>query len=494
MNLVWFRNDLRIQDNPALSAAAEDDSSPLAAVYLMCAEQMQHYGIGCNQQAYLFQCLQQLHHQLASKNIPLLILQGSTFKSAPQQIKQLCEKLEVKKLFFNIEYPIDERNRDKQVVDMLSDSVKCYRSIGDSLVAPWLVVNGSGDGYKVFTPFSKAHANILSDIPVQLAAAIKTRPNENRLEVAKVLRKNSSSPLSTESQKECADGDLLAATKHWLSQCEPSKMTSIEIPSSRYKQLKGQLENFCDQRIDQYSQQRDFPNIDATSRISSALATGSLSANECYVIARNSNGEKASDWTRQLVWRDFYRSVMWHFPHVCKGQAFLDVDKAINWSKDLVALEKFKQGRTGVPIVDAAIKQLVNTGWMHNRLRMVVASYFCKNLWLDWRIGEAFFAKHLFDYDFANNNGGWQWSASVGTDASPYFRVFNPQSQQKKFDKDGEFIKQWLPALKQTDAKELHTFETKQLADYPELQVDLKSSRKQAIDTFKSAKLSMEHN
>ena len=493
MNLVWFRNDLRIQDNPAFSAAAADETSPVAALYLICSQQMDCYGIGKNQQAYLFQSLQLLHQELAEKNIPLFIIPSSIFKSVPNQIKTICEQLEVEKLYFNIEYPIDERVRDRQVVEALEETVKCFRFVGDSLVAPWLLVNGSGNGYKVFTPFSKAHANILSDMPVELSNPIKPRSSDNRLAIAKIVRKNAASQLSAETSDEANQSDFVFLTKQWLTDCCPSKLTSIEIPSSSHQQLKNQLENFCEDKIVEYSELRDFPNIDATSRISSALALGCISANECYQIARQGHNENASAWTRQLVWRDFYRSVMWHFPHVCKGQAFLDVDTAINWSHDLVALNNFKQGQTGVPIIDAAIQQLLKSGWMHNRLRMVVASYFCKNLWLDWRIGEAFFAEHLFDYDFANNNGGWQWSASVGTDASPYFRVFNPQAQQKKFDKDGEFIRQWLPSLRQVESNKIHSFETSQLDNYPKPQVDLKSSRKQAIDSFKNAKLSNEN-
>lgn len=494
MNLVWFRNDLRIQDNPALAAATDDETSPVAALYCICPEQMKKYGIGANQQAYLFQSLKQLHQDLAKKNIPLFLFHGSNFEAIPNQIKQLCELLNVKDLYFNIEYPIDERTRDKQVVEHLSQMVNCHRHIGDSLVAPWLVVNGSGNGYKVFTPFSKAHANILADIPIQLAGLIKTRPAENQTIISKKLNPNTLREPSIEDTQNSRKWGLFSQTKQWLLDCDPSKITNIEIPSSSYNQLRAQLDVFCDEPIVKYSEQRDFPASDGTSRLSSALALGCLSVTECYQVARQAKNKQASDWTRQLIWRDFYRSVMWHFPHVCKGKAFLEVDKAISWSKDSEALNSFKLGCTGIPIVDAAIQQLLKTGWMHNRLRMVVASYFCKNLWLDWRIGEAFFAQHLFDYDFANNNGGWQWSASVGTDASPYFRVFNPQSQQKKFDADGKFIKHWLPALEKIEIKKIHAFDTTQIGDFPEPQVDLKSTRKQAIDSFKSAKLSIENS
>jgi deoxyribodipyrimidine photo-lyase len=174
---------------------------------------------------------------------------------------------------------------------------------------------------------------------------------------------------------------------------------------------------------------------------------------------------------------------------VSRGQAFNKVDRAIKWDVSNSAFAAWQRGETGIPIIDAAMKQLVTTGWMHNRLRMVVASYLTKNLFMDWRIGEAFFAEHLFDYDFSSNNGGWQWCASVGTDAAPYFRVFNPASQQKRFDPEAKFIKCWLPQLAQYSAKDIHRFETHPLNNYPPMQVNLKSSRQQAIETFKTAKL-----
>ncbi len=491
MNLVWFRNDLRIYDNPALMAATKQQSDPLAAVYILCDQQNEQYGIGANQQAYLYQSLKQLHQDLTKKQIPLFIIEGSTFSEAVNQLESLCSALAVKNLYFNIEYPIDERTRDKQVVDRLQDRVQCHRLVGDSLVAPWLVVNGSNEGYKVFTAFSKSHANIISDMPVEPSASCKKQSEENYQAVIKLTKDNAEKRIANTSS--LSIGSLLSNTESWLKNCQPDSMTSATIPHSSHSKIKTQMENFCVEYIDDYQKQRDFPYQNATSQISPALALGCISAAECYAIAQQSESDNASAWTRQLVWRDFYRSVMWHYPHVCKGKAFLEVDNAIRWSRDLVAIDKVRSARTGIPIIDAAIQQLKQTGWMHNRLRMIVASYFCKNLWLDWRIGESFFAEHLFDYDFANNNGGWQWSASVGTDAAPYFRVFNPQSQQTKFDKDGLFIKRWLKPFKSIESNKIHRFENQRFEDYPPIQVDLKSSRKQAIESFKNAKQSLQH-
>jgi len=223
------------------------------------------------------------------------------------------------------------------------------------------------------------------------------------------------------------------------------KITSKKIPEISSHHLIKQLKSFCQNSVSNYSDTRDFPAIQGTSELSAGLALGCLSVQRCYQEAIQHS--QPSTWVNELI-----------------------------------------QAKTGIPIIDAAMRQLLDTGWMHNRLRMIVASYLTKNLWQDWRKGEAFFAKHLFDYDFASNNGGWQWSASIGTDAAPYFRVFNPASQQKKFDPDCEFIKHWLPELKNYSAKQIHNFEKENLADYPAPQVDLKTSRKLSIEQFKLAK------
>ena len=470
MNLIWFRNDLRIDDNPALSRAASCIDSPVAGVYLYCPEQIQQYGIGANHHALILSQLEQLQHKLDRLNIPLIIVNCGLFSRAAQLLKIVCRELKVASVYFNVEYPLDERNRDKMVVEKLSPEVKCHRLVADSLVPPWLTINGQKQGYKVFSAFEKAHQKVLLDLPVVLTEDVAKRPNSNREKLSNW----------SANQSELSDKIL-----HSLPKVNPNV---IDLPDVSERKVQERLTEFCTDKVLNYSNDRDYPSIKGTSEISSALAVGTISVSQCYSIANSIKGKEAKSWTRQLVWRDFYRSVMWHFPHTCMGQAFNPVDKMINWSNNPEAIQRVKSAKTGIPIIDAAINQLLKTGWMHNRLRMVVASYLTKNLWLDWRIGEAFFAEHLFDYDFANNNGGWQWSASVGTDAAPYFRVFNPQSQQQKFDQNTQFIRQWLPSLQREEIKKIHRFEQSQFDDYPSPQVDLKATRKLAIESFKNAK------
>ncbi len=253
---------------------------------------------------------------------------------------------------------------------------------------------------------------------------------------------------------------------------------------------------FCAEAIDGYAEQRDFPALPGTSQLSAYLAAGVLSVRQCLHAALAANqGEFASGnagvvtWINELLWRDFYSHILVGYSKVSRNRAFKPETEALPWRDAPEDLLAWQQGRTGFPIIDAAMRQLLATGWMHNRLRMVVAMFLTKNLLIDWREGERFFMQHLIDGDLAANNGGWQWSASTGTDAVPYFRIFNPISQSQRFDPQGDFIRYWLPELKHLSNKDIH--QAKQLGglfernDYPQPIVDLSSSRKRALNAFK---------
>jgi len=436
------------------------------AVYLLCRQQWDLHGVGINQQALIIQALKNLRKGLEQLNVPLLVLDAKSFAQVPRLISLLCSNLSVERLFFNVEYPVNERQRDIQVVDMLPDQVECIRSVGQSLVPPWEIVNHEGKGYKVFSAFARRVHASLDKKPLLILPAPTPKPKDNY---------------------ESFDHSL-------NSQHLPDELSTIfpivkVMPDVSEKMVAKQLVKFVDDNVRLYSESRNIPSIAGTSELSAALAIGTISVRRCFEFARRHAKNYAATWLDELIWRDFYRAVMWHYPHVCCGHAFNKIDRAIRWSDSSSAFNAWRRGETGVPIVDAAMKQLVATGWMHNRLRMIVASYLTKNLFIDWRLGEAFFSEHLFDYDFASNNGGWQWCASVGTDAAPYFRVFSPASQQKRFDPQAEFIKRWLPQLAQKSAVDIHRFETHRLQNYCSLQVDLKQSRQQAIEAFKVAKL-----
>jgi len=463
INLVWFRNDLRVDDNPALFHSMANASHGTVAVYMLCQQQWEIHSVGINQQALIIKALKNLCQELEQLNVPLLILDAKNFTQVPELMSSLCSSLSVKQLFFNIEYPVNERQRDKEVVDILSGQVDCIRSIGDSLVPPWKIVNGDGNGYKVFSAFARRVRVYLDQNPLVVLPVPKSKTKDN----------------------------LQLVDDQHLSIELPTILPLVEVmPDISEKNVLQQLNNFVEYDVRAYGETRDIPSIAGTSNLSAAFAIGSVSVQRCFELAQQHAKKDATTWLNELIWRDFYRAVIWHYPDICRGQAFNKVDRAIRWANSNPALEAWQQGKTGIPIVDAAMKQLVTTGWMHNRLRMVVASYLTKNLFMDWRLGETFFAKHLFDYDFASNNGGWQWCASVGTDAAPYFRVFNPASQQKRFDPEAKFIKCWLPKISHHSAKDIQRFETHPLENYSAMQVDLKQTRRQAIEVFKIAKQS----
>jgi len=260
---------------------------------------------------------------------------------------------------------------------------------------------------------------------------------------------------------------------------------------------KNRLENFLHNKVNDYSRDRNDPILDATSRLSPYLASGVISNRRCLLEALKLNnfefqtGNKGvCKWIDEIIWREFYKNIMHSFPRVSMNKPFNMSTLSIEWRHDEKEIECWKNGTTGFPLIDAAMHQLKYEGWMHNRLRMVVAMFFTKNLLHDWRIGEAFFMENLIDGDFASNNGGWQWSASTGTDAAPYFRIFNPVTQSQNFDSEGRFIKKYLPQLASLNDKEIHLPSPEHLyeIDYPSQIVDLKSSRLRAIEVFKANK------
>ena len=260
---------------------------------------------------------------------------------------------------------------------------------------------------------------------------------------------------------------------------------------------------FIQDKAEDYKDNRDYPAIPGTSTVSPWLTAGVLSIRQCFSAALAANNGELdtgnaglSCWLSELVWREFYRHILVLFPRVCRNKAFQQETDQLPWKGDRDLLAKWQQGKTGVPIVDAAMRQLVTTGWMHNRLRMVVAMYLTKDLMVDWRLGEQFFMEHLLDGDLASNNGGWQWAASTGTDAAPYFRIFNPVSQSRKFDAKGEFLRQWLPELAELDNKTIHDpaasgslFYDDSI--YPKPLVDHKEARAATLEAFKALKNGM---
>jgi deoxyribodipyrimidine photo-lyase len=292
---------------------------------------------------------------------------------------------------------------------------------------------------------------------------------------------------------------------HVKSDAVPDHVKGFATPSDTIRKLwpagedeaRQRLEHFTDDQVHYYNDERDFPAKPGTSQLSAYLAAGVISPRQClHAALRSNNGEFETGnvgsvtWINELLWREFYKHVLVGFPRVSRHRAFRPETEALKWRHAPKDLEAWQQGRTGIPIVDAAMRQLLNTGWMHNRLRMIVAMFFTKNLLLDWREGERFFMQHLIDGDLASNNGGWQWSSSTGTDSSPYFRIFNPLNQSERFDPQGLFIKYWVPELKDLSKRDVHNPSSLGglfgVEGYPTPIVDLKDSRERALTAFKS--------
>jgi len=468
MQLIWLRSDLRLHDNTALSAAAA--RGPTVAVYLLSPEQwLAHDDAPCKVDFWL-RNLAILSQALSELNIPLLVRTASRWDEAPQVLLTLCGELKIDAVHVNEEYGVHETRRDTAVAQTLEQAgISFYSYLDQLLFQPGSVLTKTGTYFKVFSQFRKVCYSRLHGASPRLITAPAAQ-----------------APLKIGSDK------------------IPAKVDGFKTPSDSLRALwpageaeaQRRLETFADAQIDYYQSERDFPAKPGTSQLSAYLAAGVISPRQCLHAALQSNqGEFESGkvgavtWINELLWREFYKHILVGYPRVSRHRAFRPETEAVAWRDAPEELAAWQEARTGWPIIDAAMRQLLETGWMHNRLRMVVAMFLTKNLLIDWREGERFFMRHLIDGDLAANNGGWQWSSSTGTDSQPYFRIFNPLSQSEKFDSEGLFIKHWLPELAALNNKDVHNPARAGLfgsADYPPPIVDLGTSRQRALAAFKS--------
>jgi len=465
--IVWFRHDLRIYDNPALFSAAEAQEGVLA-VYFICREMIKNHVVAPVQVDFIRRHLLQINIDLAELNIPLVIIDIEKSVEIIPHLQKLVKQHQVEELFLNAEYPLDEFTRDKQVSEALRAQGLLVKRFHDRvIVPPGMIRNGKGEPYKVFTAFKNNWLQQVRVLPLQplKKPSIQTEHTYARL----------TDEAITQLFKTIEQRDLSAL---W--------------PAGE-KEASKRLKRFVKYHIGDYQTARDFPQLEGTSQLSPYLALGSISARQCLTAALQANqGELDSGntgittWISELIWRDFYQHVVVDFPDICKFNAMQKHTEAFPWRYDEKLFHAWCNGETGIPIVDAAMLQLKATGWMHNRLRMVVAMFLTKNLQIDWRMGERYFMTQLIDGDFAANNGGWQWSASTGTDAAPYFRIFNPVSQSQRFDADGAFIKRYLPVLAKLPAKTIHN--PPPTPGYSLPIVDLSISRKETIALFGALK------
>lgn len=465
-HLVWFRADLRIHDNLALAAACRDKHARVLALFIATPQQWREHAMAPRQAAFLHAHLNDLQQQLADRGIPLLYAQVADFAAQGEKVAQLCAEHEVTHLFYNYQYELNEQQRDRQLERALQEVI-CQGFDDSVILPPGSVMTGDHKMYKVFTPFKNAWLRRLKEGLPECAAAPGIREGEKVTPAA----------LDFDYPQQPFDTDLFPASE---------------------REAIARLRQFCQQGAGEYEAQRDFPAIEGTSRLSACLALGVLSPRQCLhrLLAEQPQaleGGPGAVWLNELIWREFYRHLMTYHPDLCKYRPFIRWTDNVEWQSDDVQLKAWQEGQTGYPIVDAAMRQLNETGWMHNRLRMITASFLVKDLLIDWRAGERYFISQLIDGDLAANNGGWQWAASTGTDAAPYFRIFNPTTQGQKFDSDGVFIRRWLPELATVPDKAIHDpwiWADKQgvTLAYPRPVVDHKQARVATLAAYEAAR------
>ncbi len=425
-NIFWFRRDLRLDDNKGLHMALRS-GVPVLPMFIFDKNILDKLNYRDDSRVqFIHSTLSELKKELKDLGSDLLVLHGT-----PQEVwKKILKDYDVKEVFFNEDYEPYAIQRDQEIIKFLKSKKIAAHSFKDQVIfAKNEIVKNDGKPYTVYTPYKR-----------------------------KWLEKLTPNDLASVQNKKYFDSFLKIKGLKFLTLKDLGfEKSPIKIPECKIKKaiLQG------------YDKNRDFPSIDGTSLLGLHLRFGTLSVRK----AAQKGFELNDTWLSELVWREFFMQILYHFPHVTKG-AFREKYDKMKWRNNKKEFEKWCQGQTGYPIVDAGMRELNATGHMHNRVRMIVGSFLVKHLLVDWRWGERYFASKLLDFELASNNGNWQWVAGTGCDAAPYFRVFNPETQMKKFDKDLKYVKKWVPEFG-TD-------------EYPEPMVDHKMAYARALETYKA--------
>ncbi len=421
--VFWFRRDLRLQDNAGLFHALKENKE-LVPIFIFDTTILDKLEDKADRRVeFIHHSLSVMQQQLEEVGSSMIVFHGD-----PIEIFKL---LKLKAVYTNHDYEPYARKRDEQVKNILAKSGADFKTFKDQVIFEKAeVTKDDGKPYTVFTPYSRKWKSLLT--PSQL----KSYPTENHFDSFKKIK---AIPLPS-------------------IQDLGFESTGLPFPERVIKQS----------IVEKYDQQRNFPAIEGTTKLSVHLRFGTVSIRKLAQLAQKKN----EVWLNELIWRDFYHMILWHFPEVEK-KAFKSAYDQIQWRNNEKEFIAWCEGQTGYPLVDAGMRELNTTGFMHNRVRMIVASFLTKHLLIDWRWGEAYFAKKLLDFDLAANNGGWQWAASSGCDAAPYFRVFNPTLQTEKFDPELKYIKKWVPE--------------QGTEDYPKPIVDHKIARDRVLKVYKEA-------
>lgn len=432
--LVWFRRDIRIADNAALSAAAKDCAGRGVIPFFVFDPQiLSHPHTGAASAKFMLGCLAELDERLKKAGGRLLLLRGNPHEA----IARLLPVFKPSALYFNKDYAPDSIERDARVVNVLSRAGVKARSFKDQVIfEEHELLSSSQAPYTMFTPYKNAWRKNLEEVSLFPSPRL-TFPQELK---GFELNAEDAETIDMPSERELGLGTAVKL--------------EIEPGESAGKKL---LNGFMGDAISQYAKNRDNPALEhSTSRLSPHLRHGSVSVRQALLAAMENPTRGAETWITQLVWREFYQQILFHFPHV-QEKPFKPRWNGFPWRTDDHQFELWKTGRTGFPLIDAAMRQLWQTGWMHNRLRMITANFLTRDLLIDYHWGETWFMKCLCDGEIAQNNGGWQWCAGAGTDPQPWFRIFNPTSQSQKHDPRGLFIRKWIPELNNTPDEYIHT-------------------------------------
>ena len=427
VNIFWFRRDLRLDDNAGLYHALQT-GSPVVPVFIFDRNILDELEDRTDRRVeFIRHSFGQLQKQLVDMGSTPDVRYGF-----PDEVwKQLINDYTIEKVFANHDYEPYATKRDRELVKLLGANNISFHSYKDQVIFEKNeVVKDDGKPYTVFTPYSRKWKAKLNDF------YLSSYPNKK---------------YSSNFYKQKAKRIPSLAEMNF-------KPSGQKFPSARFKE----------DIIKQYKEQRDYLAIEGTSRLSVHLRFGTISIRELAKKAQ----DLGETFLNELIWRDFYQMILWHFPQVV-GHAFKPEYDNINWRNNEKEFEAWCTGQTGYPIVDAGMRELNETGFMHNRARMIVASFLSKHLLIDWRWGEAYFAKKLLDFDLAANNGGWQWAAGTGADAAPYFRIFNPHLQTKKFDPELKYIRKWVPEFGELT--------------YPRPIVDHEMARKRCLEVYSKA-------
>jgi len=426
INVFWFRRDLRITDNPGFYRALTS-GKPVLPVFIFDTGILSDLEDDDSRVTFILKQVQMLHDLFEENGSSFWIYHGKPLDA----FKLLNTEYTIDTVFANQDYEPDAVSRDNGISVFLASGGSRLQLCKDHVIFHQDdVLNGQKKPYTIFTPYSKKWKEKLTDDDLQPYPSEKYLSNLLRME-----------PL-----KKYHHADL---------GFRPGR---FPVPGLTIDTV----------LIAEYGEKRDFPALDATSRLGVHLRFGTVSIRQVTTIAR----KHSASFLNELIWRNFYIDMLWHFPRVVRG-AFKPAYDRIQWQNSEKDFARWCEGTTGYPMVDAGMRQLNQTGYMHNRLRMITAGFLCKHLLIDWRWGEAYFADKLLDYELASNNGGWQWAAGSGCDASPYFRVFNPTLQLEKFDPDKAFVRKWVPEYDTTD--------------YPAPVVDHKMARSRAIRVYREA-------